>query len=264
MNGSPAGARRRPPWGLLAAAAAGIVLEVFVFSRAYLLADQTNLCLLYKKSLLRESRASDDVVIFGDSMPMLLDAAQMERWAGKRYTIRNEAVPELGPSLAYWLELEQYLDYHERPRLILFSTWPHAFYRRGEEVLSRMPDDFFIHRMRRYLDMRYLLREAAFEENAFLRAKNSLEILRVYSENLLPSVNYRIFIRACAPEAIAGTPVEQAADPGVQRHADPRETLRISRELMDRIRETKGQAGFGKNIVSRPDLFRYLPGLEAR
>ncbi|HTL70909.1 MAG TPA: hypothetical protein VL404_06425 [Candidatus Eisenbacteria bacterium] len=214
--------RTRFPWALCLAAAAGLILEVGLFSKAYLLADRNNMAIVYKKHQVEHERLDADVVIFGESGTLSLNPAVMEREIGGAYSIRNSGVRDMGYTRVLPLMLRQYLRHQPKPRLILFNIRPDHFYLEKETL-----DERTLQMVRRYVDL----------EDLWEVSDRKIPMLKSYAQNLLPSLNYRVFIVASLPE-----PFRDWRNTRVDL-LEPlpfRERLRRARGVLKTIEETKG------------------------
>jgi hypothetical protein len=153
---------------------------------AYLLADRSTVCVTHKKQLINKGDDVEDLVIFGDSRALAINAKQLEDSLQSKITVSNYAVPNLGTSLQYYLGLKNVLDRKGKPKAIILSVAPKFFY---DENLYLMSKDEEINRFCRFFSLSFLLFQAD------VQFKNNWPILKHYSVTLIPSLNYRSFVQ---------------------------------------------------------------------
>ena len=180
---------KKIPRAFLLSAVIAFILELIVFSNGYLCADKSTLCIVHKAKMLKARKS--DIIILGQSRSLAINGKKLEDSLGGRYSIYNYANPTLGTNLQYYLILKEYLQYHEKPKAILLTVpiehiglyEKHGIFR----ALGRGIEHQFLKRFCRYFNPLFMMLNVPFEEK--------WRSLRQYAELVMPSSNYRIFIK---------------------------------------------------------------------
>lgn len=159
-----------------------LFFEALFFSKTYLLADKSALCVIYKSGLI-QSRQSADVLILGRSRGLAIDAKGLEQSLDERLTVCNLALPSLATDLQLYLILKKYLGFCKKPQLIIAEEQPESFCERAEDDLKVVDKP----RLRRFVSFRALWGEVPLSQ--------LLTVLPDYAKNMIPSMNYSYFIK---------------------------------------------------------------------
>ena len=181
---------KRFPTAFIVTAIVVVILEAAVFSGTYLLGDVSNVSIVYKEEFIEEP-GDYDVVIFGASRALAIDARSLEGLDNRFRTVYNCALPHLGTSLEYALTLRKYLENKENPDVILLSIPPEMFGITDKEGIFAGDPQGEMGRFRRFFSCVDLIRFVPFREKWTLVAD--------YAYTLLPSANHAFFVRRIFP-----------------------------------------------------------------
>ena len=213
-----------------------LLLEFFFFSKAYMLADRATVGIVHKANLIKSKEA--DIILLGQSRTMAINAKSLEELSQRKTTVYNYANPSLGTSLQFYLVLKKYLKYHKKPKMIFISIPPEYFdlpeLRWVFEYAALGKEGVDLKRFVRFFDMIFMLENVPFKEKWL--------IVKEYTNHLLPSFNYRTFVR------------ERFIN------MDFKKVYLKNKKIVNNLSTTNGQLIInGKKIVSLVDLQRHMP-----
>ena len=163
-----------------------LILELFVFSRSYMLADVSTIAVIRNSHMIEEGH-DRDMLLLGASRSLAVNARELELGLDAFENVYNHSVPSLGTSLQFYMILEKYLDHNEKPRAILLSLGPEAFGQFRVDALFYTLWSGEAERFWRFFSLPELLRYMPFKEKIF--------IVPLYVQTLLNSYNYRMNLR---------------------------------------------------------------------
>jgi hypothetical protein len=244
----PAHAARRRffPGALAAAMVVGAILEYAVFRHADMLADRSTVAIAYKGKRLEQGR-SEQVVILGPSTALAIDASRLQQSMQDRVSIYNYALPNLGTAEQYYFILKKYLQFNRRPDLIVLALPPDSILNESAEQAEPFIEEIERQRFRRFFGPMFLLTDVA-------PATGRWSFVTQAAATMLPSVNYRVFIKNAtfAPEQDEMSdwePVDSV-----------RSLYRRNREIVARLEATHGQLiYYGDRVVAASEIARSMP-----
>jgi len=229
---------KKLPCGFVYFLIAILFLEALLFSKAYLVASRDILCIVYK-NLMMQNHHNADVVIFGWSRTLAIDAKSLEQSLDGKITVYNYALPNLGTNLQLYLALKKYFHFCKRPNLIIVSQPAEAFYgyvkddAKGDGIFKD-PKRANSSRFRRFVSIWSLLRDVPFTSKYILLPK--------YLENILPSINYSFFIK------------QSLRHPGLMK------SIKRGNKMRKDIQSTNGRLLMNKDkVISDKDIKMHLP-----
>lgn len=206
------------PLSLLLAVLMICAIESFIATHIDYIIDQSALCIRYK---LREMthRPTDDVVIFGTSRSMSIDAVKLEKACGNKLSVFNYSLPNFETTIQFYYTMKRFLyQRYKAPKLMLLSV-PQEMYT-GYLVNDQLEGVRF-EGFRRFFDAWFM---ALNIEN-----KADLPILKSYDwRNAIPSFNFRTIFLIHHNK---GRLLPWKLVPIINRN----------RELLNRLRMTNGQ-----------------------
>ncbi len=191
---------RKLPFGFILALTVVLCAEIFLFSRASVLVDRSRFCDSYKANVIK-SGPDFDVLIFGESRTLAIDAKMLENASQEKITAYNFALPGLGSALEFYMSLKKYLLEHKKPKIIMLAVSIEYFdvNFKGElavypiemdgvpyEVMDKISDRFCA-----YFPPHLVFTSVPFYEMAPLS--------RYYIKQIIPSIRYEKFINALFP-----------------------------------------------------------------
>jgi len=219
------------------------LLEIFLFSRAHLLADRSTVCIVHKSQMIKKTKGPD-IVLFGASRALAINAKKIEESTGGKFTVYNYALPHLGTTLQFYLTLKKYLEHNNRPRLIILSAPPEMFGVVDKEGIFRDDPRGEMNRFRRFFSALFLLQNVQFKEKWGL--------LREYINNIIPSFNYRTFV--------SDSTISSAKNRGLKRISF---LIKRNSDIIRHLEETNGQMVYNADrVVSREERLKRLPETE--
>jgi len=210
-----------------------LLLETMLFSKAYLVADKSTICSVFKK-IMMERHHSADVVIFGDSRTLAIDAKSLEESFGGNITAYNYSLYNIGTDLLLYLSLHKYLSYCKRPELIIASTSIEHFCQGNTDVFNRGPENYEFKRFRRFFSIWDIWGEIP-------RSKKKI-FLATYLTNAIPSYDYAFWI------------IQSLKDHAVLS------SLRHANNIIQHMQQTNGQIIYNEDAVANDvDIAGSLP-----
>jgi hypothetical protein len=238
--------RRFFPWALAVAMVVGAILEYTVFRHADMLADRSTLAIAYKGKRLEQGR-SEQVVILGPSTALAIDARRLQQSMQDRLSIYNYALPNLGTAEQYYFVLKKYLQFNRRPDLVLLALPPDSILNQSAEQSEAFIEEIERQRFRRFFGPMFLLTDVA-------PATGRWSFVTQAAATMLPSVNYRVFIKNAtfAPEQDEMSdwePVDSV-----------RSLYRRNRRIVARLESTNGQLiYYSDRVVAASEIARSMP-----
>jgi hypothetical protein len=232
------------PGALAAAMVIGAILEFAVFRHADMLADRSTVAIAYKGKRLEQGR-SEQVVILGPSTALAIDARRLQRSMQDRVSLYNYALPNLGTAEQYYFILKKYLQFNRPPDLVVLALPPDSILNESAEQSEPFIEEIERQRFRR--GPLFLLTDVA-------PATGRWSFVRQAAATMLPSVNYRVFIKNAtfAPEQDEMSdwePVDSV-----------RSLYRRNRQLVARLEATNGQLiYYGDRVVGASEIARSMP-----
>ncbi len=242
----PAATRRFFPGALAVAIVAGAILEYTVFRHADMLADRSTVAIAYKGKRLEQGR-SEQVVILGPSTALAIDARRLQQSMQDRVSIYNYALPNLGTAEQYYFVLKKYLQFNRRPDLVLLALPPDSILNESAEQSEAFIEEIERQRFRRFFGPMFLLTDVA-------PATGRWSFVTQAAVMMLPSVNYRVFIKNAtfAPEQDEMSdwePVDSV-----------RSLYRRNRRIVARLEATNGQLiYYSDRVVAASQIARSMP-----
>ncbi len=180
---------KRMPGGFIVFLALALLLEIFIFPKAYVLTNRSTIGFVYK-SMLIKNHHSADIIILGRSRAEAIDANKFETALKHELRVYNYAVANLWTPLHLYLELKKYLSSCNAPKLIIASQPPEAFMNGvdnndGDGLPN--PNSEKANVFCRFISITSLLFDVPY------RGKYAL--LPKYADLMIPSYNYRYFIK---------------------------------------------------------------------
>ena len=244
---APAAARRRDfPGALAAAMIIGAVLEFAVFRHADMLADRSTVAITYKGKRLEQGR-SEQVVILGPSTALAIDARRLQLSMHDRISMYNYALPNLGTAEQYYFILKKYLQFNRRPDLVVLALPPDSILNESAEQSEAFIEEIERQRFRRFFGPLFLLTDVA-------PATGRWSFVTQAAATMLPSVNYRVFIKNAtfAPEQ------DEISD--WEPVDSVRSLYRRNRRIVARFEATNGQLiYYGDRVVDASAIARSMP-----
>ena len=238
---------KKLPGGFIFFLVMALIFEVSCFSKAYLLANRSVLCVVYKNMVMHSHRSAD-VVILGWSRALAIDAKSLERSLDGKLTVYNYALPNLGTKLQLYLVLKKYLFFCKRPKLIIASQPIEAFYDTSEDNgkgdgIFINPGQFEVERFRRFISFFSLLRDVPFNQ--------AYSLLSEYAKGVIPSADYSFFIRSF---------LKQSLKKKGKITSGGNEIISGREKLIKEMQSTNGQLLFNKDtVVSDEGIKNSLP-----
>ena len=177
---------RQLPAGFILFALVAMLLEFFVFSRSYMLADMSTVAVTHTSRMIEQDR-NLDLLILGASRSLAINAKQLATGLDDFESAYNHSVPSLGTSLQFYMILEKYLDHNEKPRAILLSLGPEVFGQFRVDALFYTLWSGEAERFWRFFSLPELIKYMPFKEKIF--------IIPLYVQTILNSYNYRMNLR---------------------------------------------------------------------
>ena len=159
-----------------------------------MLADRSTVAIAYKGKRLEQGR-SEQVVILGPSTALAIDARRLQQSTQDRVSIYNYALPNLGTAEQYYFILKKYLQFNRRPDLVVLALPPDSILNESAEQSEAFIEEIERQRFRRFFGPLFLLTDVA-------PATGRWSFVTQAAATMLPSVNYRVFIKNAtfAPE----------------------------------------------------------------
>jgi len=243
---------KKVPAGFILAAIAIFLAEIFVFTKAIAFVDRSRFCDRVKLELTKAG-PDFDVVIFGASRTLALNAATLEVSAGGELSVYNLSVADLSAGSQFYLGLKQYLRYNKKPKLLLLSVviedfgndirgeiaiWPYTMDGAPIEDLGGGIDRYCD-----YFSLGLVLTSFPLPETAGL--------FKYYVGQVVPSIHYRDFIENVFPlsymfdERVRG-----------KKKKTRFEIQKVHREVEKSLRDRSGQMIFNKNELVTDDMIQ--------
>jgi hypothetical protein len=247
---------KKMPFALIISIALVILIEFFVFSKAYLVSDLFTLVLATKRAEIKKG-INADVLIIGDSRSAAINPKYLESKSDK-YKVYNLSIPHMGSSHQYYLTLQQYLRYNKEPKLILFSAKPFILFGKANyNNLFSGQAEYRIKRLHRFLDSSVLLKEfikITFKNIDYRNGVTKtiiakLEALSYFFKNLIsglmPSFDYREFVKYVGPNFI--TKISQEKNVNGLIHRNLNIVIEENLKRRNSLIEDKGQVLFNSH-----------------
>jgi hypothetical protein len=239
---------------LLPAIVIGALLEFTVFRHADMLADRSTVVIAYKGSRLEQGQ-SERVVFIGPSTALAIDGSSLQRALSDSRSVYNYAVPNLGSNEQYYFILKKYLRFNQRPDRLVLALPPDSLLATSGEQADPFIQEIERQRFRRFFGARFLLTDVA-------PATGRWSFVTEAAANLLPSINYRAFIKSGTLDADLdpqSTSVERLM--ALERGTDSVWSVyKRNRRIVSRLEATNGQLVYnGDHVVGAPDVLRTLP-----
>jgi hypothetical protein len=165
-----------------------------------------------------------------------------------RVSIYNYALPNLGTAEQYNFVLRKYLLFNRKPDVLLLALPPDSIVNESLEQSEPFIQDIERQRFRRFFGPLFLLTDVA-------PATRRWSFVAEAAATMLPSVNYRVFIKngTFAPERDEISDWEPAGS--------VRSLSRRNGAIIARLEATRGQlVYYGDRVVGASDVTRSMPG----
>ena len=238
---------------LLPAIAIGALLELAVFRYADMLADRSTVVIAYKGSRVEQGR-SERVVFVGPSTALAIDASRLQRGLTDSRSVYNYAVPNLGSNEQYYFILKKYLRFNQRPDQLVLALPPDSLLATSGEQADPFIEEIERQRFRRFFGTWFLLTDIAPQTGRW-------SFVAEAAANLLPSVDYRAFIKSGT--LIADLDPQSTSERLMALERGTGSLWSVyerNRRIVSRLEATNGQLVYnGDDVVGLFEILRSLP-----